>query len=523
MKRLTFLSHLFLLPCVVTFAANATAQEGYRTIQIDASRVVGQIKSFQGMNGTPAPVMAGLPDLTAQYKALRVSQVRTHDVMGPADIDAHFALADPTLKWLIPDDAQRDAVVKAGNAAVIFPDMSADPEKPQSYNFVPTDKMLTAIHDSGEAIYYRIGRSFGAQPKPPADFDKYASVVKHIAMHYNKGWAGGFKYKVMYWEFWNEADMIFWSGTPEQFYSLYEKTARALKSVDPDLKVGGNAVAMASTNGPYREGFIDYCSEHSVPLDFYSWHTYAMMSADPYDAVRISREIREVLSARDFSTAENILSEWNLTPDFTDVGVQELRSMHNAAFVGSVLTYLQDSPVDAAMFYRGDAAWMGLFDQQGKFYKPAYTFKAMGQMQDTPQRLATQGADTYGFAAIAGSSGDNKTVQIFLSNYAIPANFKPAVMKMPAGVPDPSLPAFDVSKFQVLPPRTDIVYKDNAGYNVTVANLPWGKKAYTMQRYRLSKTQDLEMVEQKEFSGPEFKLANEFPVDTVELIVLRRK
>jgi xylan 1,4-beta-xylosidase len=76
-------------------------------------------------------------------------------------------------------------------------------------------------------------------------------------MHYNQGWANGFHYNIRYWEFWNEPEG-FWSGTPEQFYSLYEKTARALKSVDPNIKVGGDARAMPFDDGPYREAYFDY-------------------------------------------------------------------------------------------------------------------------------------------------------------------------------------------------------------------------------------------------------------------------
>ena len=102
--------------------------------------------------------------------------------------------------------SQRAGVVKAGNAEHHFPDWKADPEKPESYNFGPTDKVLAAIRASGAEVYYRIGRSWGANINPPEDFDKFANVVKHIAMHYNQGWANGFHYDIRYWEFWNEPE-----------------------------------------------------------------------------------------------------------------------------------------------------------------------------------------------------------------------------------------------------------------------------------------------------------------------------
>jgi hypothetical protein len=97
--------------------------------------------------------------------------------VGPTEIDSKFDQDNSFLAWLIPDSAQRAGVVKAGNASVIFPDWAADPEKPASYNFATTDKVIAGIRASGAEVYYRIGRSFGANVNPPADFDKFANVV----------------------------------------------------------------------------------------------------------------------------------------------------------------------------------------------------------------------------------------------------------------------------------------------------------------------------------------------------------
>jgi hypothetical protein len=108
------------------------------------------------------------------------------------------------------------------------------------------------------------------------------------------------------------------------------------------------------------------------------------------------------------------------------------------------LNYFRDAPIDHAQFYRGDADWMGLFDLKGQYFKTAYTFKATGKMLDTPQRLPVVGTDTYGFSAIAGRSIDGNTVQILISNYAIPAGYKPHTFSMPAELEKtgPPLPFF---------------------------------------------------------------------------------
>lgn len=531
MKTISIFSLMLALACSAVWA-QGSGPAGYRALEVDAGNVIGEIHDFQGLNGQPTPVLAGLPNLVRQYKELRASLVRTHDMMGPTDIDATFKFDNVWQAWLIPDAATRKGAVEAGNKNVIFPDPKADPEKAESYNFGPTDGVMAAIHQSGAKVYYRIGRSWGAEADPPADFDKFASIVKHTAMHYNKGWAKGFHYGITYWEFWNEPGAIFWTGTPEQFYQLYEKTARALKSVDPELKVGGPAIADPAHVSEYREGLLDYCTAHKVPFDFYSWHTYAIGSGDPYDGVRLANNFRKLLDAHGYTKAESILSEWNLTPDFTEGEKAELRGEHNAAFVGAALSYFQDAPLNAAIFYRGDATWMGLFDLDGKYFKPAYTFKAMGEMLDTPKRLAVKGPDTLGFAAIAGKSADGKTVQILISNYEIPAGYKPKQMGLAPEVQEAfkKLFAADQAKqkdkpapVDELPQRTGIHYKDNAGYNLTVSNLPWGKDAFSVKRYRISETENLDLVEEKTASGGSLKISKPFGADTVELIVLQRK
>lgn len=507
----------------ISLPATTGLGQSFRNLTVDAGENTGRIRSFQGVNGPPLPVMTGLPNLVEQYRDLHIDQVRTHDFMGPTEIDSRYRYREVNLVSLIPDPVQRIGVVKAGNDSIIFPDWNADPEKPESYRFGPTDQVIAAIRESGAEVFYRIGRSWGAETDPPADYDKFADIVKHVAMHYNQGWAHGFHDDIRYWEFWNEPEG-FWGGTPAQFYSLYEKIARALKSVDPDFKVGGDGQASPPGSGPWREGLLDYCAAHHVPLDFFSWHTYAYGSADPYDAVRLGREVRQSLDSHGFPHAESILSEWNLSYDYTIQEAAELQGAHNAAFVGAVLTYLQDASVDHAHFYRGDAAWMGLFDLNGNYYKPAYVFKAMGQMLRTPIRLAVTGADTFGFAVLAGKSEDGNTVQILISNYARPVGFKPRPMITAPESVDPTTPSlWDRFPGSPFPDRTDIVYRDNGGYNLAIADLPWGKADFTMKRYRIGARQSLDLVEERQANGSSLKLSNPLPVDTVELIVLERK
>jgi hypothetical protein len=165
----------------------------------------------------------------------------------------------------------------------------------------------------------------------------------------------------------------------------------------------------------------------------------------------------------------------------------------------------------------------GLFDLNGQYFKTAYTFKAAAKMLDSSKRLLVTGADTFGFSAIAGRSEDGKSVQVFISNYAVPADYKPHMFGMPPELQKIGPPLPDFSKVKFLPPRTGIVYRNNAGYNLTINNLPWGNEAFTIKRYRISKSENFELVEEKSVAGGSLRVGNPLAPDAVELIVLQRK
>ncbi len=489
------------------------ADSPLREVQVDASRVIGEIRSFQGAHGAPVPLRPGLANVSSAFRDVGVDLVRTHDYFGPADIDA---------KWSRPDRSARSN--QASWADVIFPNPAADPDKETSYNFGPTDRIIRAIVANGAEVYFRIGRSWCADPDPPADFDKFARIVKRVAMHYNQGWANGFRLGIRYWEFWNEPDVKapsgswvtepfwlpqpFWSGTPEQFYLLYEKTARALKAVDPAIKVGACGTAAAYRSGPYREGLMRYCANRGVPLDFFSWHHYHDSSFDPYDMVRIGAEYRRLLDSFNLQSCEIDVSEWNMSLTMGRPGHIDQVSMEAGAFTAAALIYLQDSALARSLYYRGDAGPPGLFDGNGRYRKKAYAFKAVGTMLKSPDRLAATGGDTLGFAVLAGKSKDGRIVQVIISNYEIPPDRRG---KSP--YPDPSL----------LPRRKKILYRNNRGYALIVTGLPWGESEFEVKRFRLSNSENLAMAEEASGRGGTFALSRSLPPPGLELIVLRQK
>jgi xylan 1,4-beta-xylosidase len=108
---------------------------------------------------------------------------------------------------------------------------------------------------------------------PPKSADKWADMICHLVGHFQERY-GRDEVKTWYFEVWNEPDLqnLFFTGTREDYFKLYAVTARAIKSVSPDYRVGGPATAM----GQFDEPFISFCHTDHVPLDFISSHTYGV-------------------------------------------------------------------------------------------------------------------------------------------------------------------------------------------------------------------------------------------------------
>lgn len=145
----------------------------------------------------------------------------------------------------------------------IFRNFDADETNAANYDFTFTDLLIKALTDAGVEPYYRLGITIENQAlvkayhtHPPKDPAKWARICEHIIRHYTEGWADGFYYTIRYWEIWNEPEVqneMMWSGTPEEYYHLYEVAAKHLKACFPHLKIGGYAscgfYAMAPIQG----------------------------------------------------------------------------------------------------------------------------------------------------------------------------------------------------------------------------------------------------------------------------------
>ena len=111
---------------------------------------------------------------------------------------------------------------------------------------------------------------------PPKDLAKWDDLVyqftKHLVDRY-----GIDEVSQWYFEVWNEPNIDFWAGKPQQptYFELYDHSAESVKKVSEKLRVGGPATAQAA----WVDDLIKHCAVNHVPLDFVSSHVYGNDSA----------------------------------------------------------------------------------------------------------------------------------------------------------------------------------------------------------------------------------------------------
>ncbi len=136
--------------------------------------------------------------------------------------------------------------------------------------FVELGFMPTAFASGTQELFH-----YRANATLPKSFDQWADFIKQFVTHLIERY-GKEEVEAWFFEVWNEPNLhFFFDGTQEDYFQLYDVTARAVKSVDEKLRVGGPATSVNA----WIPAFKAYCAENSVPLDFITTHHYP--SDDP--------------------------------------------------------------------------------------------------------------------------------------------------------------------------------------------------------------------------------------------------
>jgi xylan 1,4-beta-xylosidase len=160
-----------------------------------------------------------------------------------------------------------------------------DSQGTPEYNYQYVDVLYDYILSIGMKPFVELGFMPGALASgdkrifwwrgnvtPPKDYDKWEDFIRHLTQHFTERY-GAEEVSSWYFEVWNEPNLDgFWAGSQEEYFKLYAHSAKAVKSVNPNYRVGGPATAGAA----WVPEMIQYCQDNKLPLDFVSTHSYGV-------------------------------------------------------------------------------------------------------------------------------------------------------------------------------------------------------------------------------------------------------
>ena len=228
--------------------------------------------------------------------------------------------------------------------------------------------MPAALASGGKTVFWWEGNV-----TPLSSYEEWGTLIKNFTQHltdrYGKEEVGSW-----YFEVWNEPNLTggFWTGTQEEYFKLYEFTAKAVKEVDEDYKVGGPATAGAA----WVPEMIQYCVKNNVPIDFISTHDYGVdqgfldefgtsgtiLSKNEWSISGKVLKNRKEISESKMPDLELHYTEWNSSYTPADP-IHD--SYHQAAFILQKL-----KQVDAAAQSMSYWTFTDIFEEAGPRFTP---------------------------------------------------------------------------------------------------------------------------------------------------------
>lgn len=273
-------------------------------IRVDASRELGAWPAVWRFFGADEPNYATMKNgrkLLGELGGLKPRQVyfRAHNLLCSGD-------GTPALKW--------------GSTGVYHEDADGKPV----YDWTILDRIFDAYRDSGVRPYAQIGfmpKDLSMKPEPyqhhwnpelryneiytgwaypPKDYAKWAGLVHEWAKHCVERY-GREEVEQWFWEVWNEANIGYWRGTPEEFRKLHDYAIDAVRRALPTARVGGPDTA--GSGGRFMRQFLDHClrgtnyatGKIGTPLDFISFHAKgAPVFTNGHVRMGISSQLRNI-------------------------------------------------------------------------------------------------------------------------------------------------------------------------------------------------------------------------------------
>jgi len=191
--------------------------------------------------------------------------------------------SDKTLAHLA--DVHQNLGIQSVRFHGIFGDMVGIYQGPGKYDFKNLDRIYDSLLAAGVKPFIelsfmpeklasnkKVGFPLGYRPfiSPPKDMDEWGKMIESFTRHLVERY-GLAEVKTWYFEVWNEPNLVFfWAGKQDDYFRLYDVTAKAVKAVSPELKVGGPS----SSQSNWILDFLEHCKATNAPVDFVSTHGY---------------------------------------------------------------------------------------------------------------------------------------------------------------------------------------------------------------------------------------------------------
>lgn len=258
------------------------SSEAFRVkIRVDASSPQEVLRPIYRFFGADEPNYATMKDgrkLLSELGQLSGAQVyfRAHNLLNSGD-------GTPALKWGSTNAYAED---EAGRPVYdwtvvdrIFETYIARGVRPYAQiGFMPqalSSKPEPYQHTWRPGIAY--GEIYTGWSYPPNDYAKWSELVYQWAKHCVEKF-GRAEVERWYWEVWNEPNISYWRGTPEEFLKLHDYAVDAVRRAIPAARVGGPDVA--GDGGKFMQDFLEHClrgtnwatGKTGTPIDFISFH-----------------------------------------------------------------------------------------------------------------------------------------------------------------------------------------------------------------------------------------------------------
>jgi len=273
-------------------------------IEVNAAQPLGELKPIWRFFGADEPNYATMKDgrkLLADLGKLGQLQVyfRAHNLLTSGD-------GTPALKWGSTDayreDVEGRSIYDWNIVDRIFDTYLARGIRPYAQiGFMPqplSRKPEPYQHEWRPGLPYN--EIYTGWAHPPKDYAKWAELVYQWAKHCVEKY-GRVEVERWYWETWNEANIGYWKGTPQEFHKLHDYAIDAVRRALPTARVGGPDCA--GNGGRWAREFLDHClhgtnyatGKVGTPLDFVSFHAKgAPVFTNGHVRMGIAAQLREI-------------------------------------------------------------------------------------------------------------------------------------------------------------------------------------------------------------------------------------